>query len=78
MSSEQSRNRQLCEYEEMWDKSNCTFSLRNKVHKVAKPIPKNSRRSALGLVVLETVSLSDVNTITGYEYGVSISPDSSI
>lgn len=69
----------------MWDKSQLhypsedkkkkvlmeTQSMRNKAYKVAKSIHKNfSRLSALGLVVLETVSLSDGTKITSYEHGV--------
>lgn len=45
--------------------------MRNEAYKVAKSIPKNNLRlSALGQVVLETVSLSDGNKMIGYEHGV--------
>lgn len=75
---------QECEYKECGTKVNCTTpvrtkkkvlmesqSMRNKAYKVAKSIHKNfSRLSALGLVVLETVSLSDGTKITSDEHGV--------
>lgn len=44
--------------------------MRNKAYKAAKFIPKNSGFSTVGLVLLETTSLSDGNNIAGYAHTV--------